>query len=101
MDTLKLVLIGKWFDLIHAGIKQEEYREITDYWCKRLFIGGDLFKPKPFTHVTFYHGYRKDRRTITVPLCIHWVGIGCGAPEWGAELGKEYFVISLNNQRAA
>ena len=47
---LYLTLKKKWFDLTASQIKQEEYREIKDYWVKRLcskhpgsvISGGDL-----------------------------------------------------------
>lgn len=36
MNTLVLSLKQEWFDLIKAGIKKEEYRELKPYWQKRL-----------------------------------------------------------------
>jgi len=38
MKELKLPLIKKWFDLTKSGVKTEDYREITPYWCVR-FLG--------------------------------------------------------------
>lgn len=35
-DTLHLILKDEWFQLYKAGLKTEEYREITPYWCNRL-----------------------------------------------------------------
>jgi hypothetical protein len=35
--TLKLTLKRKWYNLIAIGAKREEYREIKEYWLKRLF----------------------------------------------------------------
>jgi len=35
--VLKLTLEKTWYDLILLGVKQEEYREIKEYWLKRLF----------------------------------------------------------------
>lgn len=34
--VLKLTLKKMWYDLILLGVKQEEYREIKEYWLKRL-----------------------------------------------------------------
>lgn len=34
--NLQLSLKTKWFDLTKAGVKLEDYREITPYWIKRL-----------------------------------------------------------------
>lgn len=36
MSNLQLPLITKWFHLTALAIKPEEYREINDYWCRRL-----------------------------------------------------------------
>ena len=33
---LRLPLKKKWFEMTKAGIKTEDYREITPYWLKRL-----------------------------------------------------------------
>lgn len=41
-DTLHLVLKDKWFQMYKDGLKTEEYREITPYWCNRL-LGGIPF----------------------------------------------------------
>ena len=35
--VLQLSVKRKWFDLIKAGTKREEYREIKSYWVSRLF----------------------------------------------------------------
>lgn len=36
MKNLQLSLKQKWFDMTKAGIKKEDYRELTPYWFKRL-----------------------------------------------------------------
>lgn len=36
--SLRLPLKTKWFDMTKAGIKPEDYRNITPYWIKRLFL---------------------------------------------------------------
>lgn len=36
MKILNLTLKAKWYDMIEAGIKKEEYREIKDFWKIRL-----------------------------------------------------------------
>ena len=35
-NDLYLPLIRKWYDMTTVGIKNEDYREITPYWCMRL-----------------------------------------------------------------
>lgn len=36
MKNLQLSLTTNWFNLTKAGIKKEDYREINDYWCRRI-----------------------------------------------------------------
>ena len=127
MSSLKLTLKKKWYDLIKSGVKFHEYREITPYWLKRLFLfdadgngrrlvpvdddfyeefllQGDgtgtikkmiedkLLVPKHY-EVVFYNGYAKDRPAFKAK--IHYININQGLTVWGAEPGKEYFVISI------
>ena len=115
MKTLTLFLKKKWFDMIASGEKTEEYREIKPYWEKRLldydainrdyemlmfrrFMVGKgvnpLEYPRGFTHVRFHRGYTK----ITMTFEIDSITFGKGKEEWGAELGKMYFVIKLKRR---
>jgi hypothetical protein len=41
MKNLQLSLKRKWFEMTKAGIKTEDYREINDYWCRRLLRVSD------------------------------------------------------------
>lgn len=41
--VLHLTLKKYWFDMIKSGVKKEEYREIKDYWVKRLFRFPEIF----------------------------------------------------------
>ena len=105
---LKLILKKRWFDLIASGEKKEEYREIKPYWGKRLTdlpnghylfshrYGYQKFHFKDITSVTFYLGYQKDRPSMTFK--VDGIEIGKGKEEWGAEPGKEYFVIKLGER---
>lgn len=50
METLQLNLIKHWFDLTLQGFKKEEYRDITQFWVKRLLCmknGDNLTKYYP------------------------------------------------------
>ena len=46
MEILHFILKGKPYDMIEAGIKTEEYRAFTPYWCNRLIqpYGMDYWK---------------------------------------------------------
>jgi len=104
MRTLTLSLKKQWFDLIKAGIKKEEYREIKPYWKKRLrnvvlktALSTVYEGFQKYDHLVFTLGYPKaddtERRlTFKKPR----ISIGTGRPEWGAVPGKNYFVITWN-----
>ena len=89
METLHLNLHKKWFDMILSGEKKEEYREITEYWKKRL----TNVKKQNIKTVTFSNGYAKDRRQFKIE--ISYITARTGLPEWGAENHKAYIVIHL------
>lgn len=36
VTDLRLSLKTKWFDMTKAGVKPEDYREINEYWVRRL-----------------------------------------------------------------
>ena len=92
--TLKLVLKKKWWDMVASGQKREEYREATAYWSHRFYDEWCCWKP--YDEVTFYLGYAKDRPSMTFRIID--ILEGPGRPEWGAEPGKEYFVIQLGKR---
>jgi hypothetical protein len=110
---LTLNVSKQWFDMIVSGEKTEEYREIKPYWASRLVnqqveSGEVLFdefggyclvigKPeyKPYTHVLFINGYRKDSPRIQKEI----ESIAIGKPKKGLcpdkWLDKEFFVIKF------
>ena len=55
-DTLRLPLIGEYFHAIKDGTKPFEWRDMTDYWARRL-VG------REYTWVEFIHGYPKKHVT--------------------------------------
>ena len=110
MKTLTLSLKKQWFDMIKSGEKKEEYRGIGMFWSIR-FLGVTIAKKfnlvdiredlnailtiDNYEKLVFTLGYPKaddtERRlTFKNPK----IRIGTGRPEWGAEPGKMYFVIS-------
>lgn len=114
--NLQLPLKTKWFEMTKAGIKTEDYREITPYWIKRLVdkrifkhhtseLFLDWYNNMPF-HVTLNHvinnfdtntmtlGYPKKGNTERIIQFEHeGIEIRTGNTEWGAEPNKLYFVI--------
>ena len=126
MKTLTLSLKKQWFDMIKSGEKKEEYREMSLYWKCRFLpnyndydlehliahnsLHNDCYERvteelehqhilKHFDSLVFTLGYPKagdtERRlTFKNPK----IRIGTGRPEWGAEPGKMYFVISWDKE---
>lgn len=119
--VLTLPLKRKWFDMIKAGIKKEEYRELREYWIKRLLTCSErfldalwddasvypnstevlnrdlknLFRIKHFDRLVFTLGYPKVGETERrLEFKNPKIRIGNGKPEWGAQPGKNYFVIT-------
>ena len=122
MKTLTLSMKKQWFNMIKSGEKKEEYREMSLYWkCRflpnyndydleHLIANNSLHTDcyelvteelehqhilKHFDRLVFTLGYPKaddtERRlTFKNPR----IRIGTGRPEWGAEPGKLYFVIT-------
>ena len=120
-NTLYLPLNKKWFDMIKDGIKKEEYRRFGSvpkglldlkeirkilYWNNRLIKEIFLEKGKDqctyrfnhFDRLVFTLGYPKDGdKERRLEFKNPKIRIGEGRPEWGAEPGKNYFVITWDN----
>lgn len=79
----------KWFDMIASGQKKEEYRSLTKRYRTMFFNAAD--KNGEFWCI-LRNGYRLDSPSITVRVSL---SIGHGKPEWGAELGEQYFILSI------
>lgn len=84
--TLHLVLDYKWFDMIATGVKLEEYREMTDYWKKRIWD-----RRGEIDSVCFHRGYT----SITITKRVFAIVEDAGREEWGAEPLTLYYVIKL------
>lgn len=98
---LTLPIKKKWFDMILSGEKKEEYREIKPYYQTRfcnwfgIIVGKERNIIRPCfgnQPVMFCNGYGKDAPTF-IAMCF--IEIGTGKEEWGAEPGKEYFVLTV------
>ena len=105
--VLTLTVSKQLLDMIVAGEKNEEYREIKPYWIKRLttncevaydvaletYCGKVLYHP--YTHVLFINGYRKDSQRIEKEI----ESISIGKPKRGLcpdkWLDKDFFVIKF------
>ena len=83
---LHLTLKKKWFDLIVNQQKHFEYREIKEYWTRRLL--DTPFDAKVFDEIYFTNGYGKDKPFMRVK----WVATHklkyAGKLHYAIELGK-------------
>lgn len=84
--TLHLVLKSKWYDMIASGEKKEEYREMTDYWKKRIWD-----KRREIESVCFHRGYSP----VTITRRVSAIVQDAGMEEWGAYPLTLYYVIKL------
>ena len=64
---LTLPIKKKWFDMIRAGIKTEEYREIKPYYQARFENAwkGSLIGGQATREIAFRNGYSKDSPSFT------------------------------------
>ncbi len=121
--TLILPLKTQWFEMTKAGIKTEDYREITPYWCNKFLLFSKMELPIllwtiileyldtkagsiaqinidwPVSFIKFdknkvTKGYPNKKDTSRIVNLAHkGIKIGTGKPEWGAEPDKYYFII--------
>lgn len=104
---LTLPIKKKWYDMILSEEKKEEYREIKPYYTTRfrkLLYISESFSDDDFYeflrskslrntfNMRFRNGYSANSPTMTTKIVL---SIGTGKLEWGAELGKEYYVLRI------
>lgn len=94
---LTMPIKRKWFDMIVSGEKKEEYRDISEYWIKRIV---NEKKRQGITHildkglrVCIRAGYGKDSPAAMLTLAK--VDYGPGRPEWGAEPHGKYIRLHI------
>lgn len=100
---LILPIKKKWFDMILSGEKKEEYREIKPYYMIRFSNIGLLnmeleslnyVETGNERQIMFRNGYSKNSPSFLADVSLN---IGTGKTEWGAELGKKYYVLRIHN----
>ena len=109
---LTLPIKKKWFDMLLSGEKKQEYREIKPYYTRRFqkILSPDLtrkdgsesppwieacragqYAKTPFK-VLFRNGYSAASPSFVADVCL---SIGGGKESWGAEAGKDYYVLEI------
>lgn len=121
MKNLQLPLKQKWFTMTKAGIKTEDYRAITPYFCNRFLLFNGEPKSKQWWQDEFFDEGTLEERIENIELfCTfkpfaqnimtlaypkktdtdkivkykhHSISIDTGNSEWGAVPGVKYFVV--------
>ena len=84
-SILHLTLEREWFDDIVKGIKHEEFRDLKDYWKKRL-------EGRKYDIVRFRNGYATDAPEMDV----EFLGVDKRSDCYAIRLGK---ILSLKRRR--
>ena len=103
-----LTIKRKWLEMIRSGEKKEEYRDIKHYYTSRFRY---LMTYAPWRDEHIIAAVRSATERGGVPIEVILRGgydllapailvkgtlvIGEGRPEWGAEPGKEYYIIRI------
>ena len=86
--------------MILSKEKKEEYRELSQYYKSRF---SKIFDMHPYSCIPT--GFDKQQLMLRngysgkSPSCIITASldIKTGRPEWGAEAGKEYYVLTIHD----
>ncbi len=82
METLKIFIKGKWFDLIASGDKKIEYRDVKPFWTARLYDKNG--KKRPYKYIEFINGMKPDsKRMIT-----EYLGVGKKQNMYEIKIGR-------------
>lgn len=101
---LVLPIKKKWFEMIKAGEKLEEYREIKPYYDKRLLNYFEYTDYGSFVVINPYikkqiilrNGYKRESPSL---LCLCTLDMGTGKEEWGAEKDKKYYILRIKEAK--
>lgn len=99
---LRLPIKRKWFDMILAGEKKEEYREIKAHWISRFIKNHERFSDgfkgvtiewNDFDYIELVNGYSPASPTLLVELS--GITIGRPRPEWCDNWNQPVFILSI------
>ena len=92
MKILQLNLFRKYFDQIAEGTKTIEYRDMTDYWKKRI-------ENREYDIIKFRNGYAKDAPTMLVEYKGYGMYYEWGfTPRYALKIGK-IIEVKYNDNR--
>ena len=88
--------------MFESGEKEEEYREIKEYWIKRLIVTfgeqDSQIEFKKYDEVLFSNGYSKTARKMRFELIKIYIGMGI--TKWGAPKHEQVFIIKTGKRLA-
>ncbi len=94
---LTLTIKKQWLDMICSGEKKAEYRDCSLSYYRRFqrylgwrIVNGQRTKEEFLARLR--NGYDMTSPSIVVRCTV---SRGYGQPEWGAEAGKEYYVLKI------
>lgn len=73
-SCLRLSLKSKWFEMTKYEIKKEDYREITDYWCRRLLVNLEEIESAVWQEM-IEDLNNPNRRFDDIIECIEYYGV--------------------------
>ncbi len=106
---LTLPIKAGWYHMILHGYKKEEYRDIKQYYTikfKKLFRCESLSQEEfvslieenndgKFTSdIILRNGFSSDSPSAQVNITLT---AGEGNPDWGAEKGVRYYILTIND----
>lgn len=95
-SILTVILATEPYNMIKAGIKKEEYREIKPYWSDRLIdeCTDSSVVYRAYDIIRFRHGYGKAQMDFR----FDGVRIGVPNPEWtcGIIAPEKCYIISFS-----
>jgi hypothetical protein len=100
--AMEIPIAEPWFSMILSGEKKEEYREIKPYWYTRFKKVFSFVKNTTIPierdwdkhWIRLRNGYGKARPSVMAEVTLRR---DTGKAEWGAEEGKEYYVLKIHN----
>ena len=118
LGTITLTLKYRWYDMIASGEKKTEYRELKEYWCKRI-KGLGIVCPYTLPYKEgrkFCQKYGKEclsgctitqkdilftrgrNYSETMKVNLETLSVAEGKPEWGAPEGVKVICLGLGER---
>lgn len=98
---LTLPIKRGWYDMIRRGEKTEEYRDVKDFWTKRLSsaFGGsiaDVIREQRCAWIRLRNGYSAKSPSL---LALVTLRIDKGRTAWGADPDAAQYILQIDELR--